>query len=118
MDFDPSDNVRHTQFVVDFLIDSGKRIATLVLFTSRKQLQDVYDLLPFEYQEIVLAQGHVAKSEIIKKHKAAIDAGDYSVIFGLASFAEGIDLPGAYCEHVIIAKLPFAVSEDPVDETL
>ncbi len=118
MDFDPSDNVRHTQFIVDFLIESGKRIATLVLFTSRKQLQEVYDLLPFEYQEIVLAQGLVAKSEIIKKHKAAIDDGDYSVIFGLASFAEGIDLPGAYCEHVVISKLPFAVPEDPVDETL
>ena len=40
------------------------------------------------------------------------------MIFGLASFAEGIDLPGAYCEHVVIAKLPFAVPDDPVDETL
>lgn len=118
MDFDPSDSVRHTQFLVDFLIGEGKRIATLVLFTSRKQLQEVYDMLPFEYQEVVLAQGQVAKSEIIKQHKAAIDAGDTSVIFGLASFAEGIDLPGAYCEHVVIAKLPFAVPEDPVDETL
>ena len=75
-------------------------------------------MLPFEYQEVVLAQGQVAKSEIIKQHKAAIDNEDSSVIFGLASFAEGIDLPGEYCEHVVIAKLPFAVPEDPVDETL
>lgn len=118
MDFDPSDNVRHTQYLVDFLISEGKRIATLVLFTSRRQLQEVYDLLPFEYQEVVLAQGLVSKSEIIKKHKAAIDDGEFSIIFGLASFAEGIDLPGEYCEHVVIAKLPFSVPEDPVDETL
>ncbi|OUS26295.1 hypothetical protein A9Q99_18880 [Gammaproteobacteria bacterium 45_16_T64] len=118
MDFDPSDSVRHTQYLVDFLIEEGKRIATLVLFTSRKQLQEVYDLLPYEYQEVVLAQGKVAKTEIIKKHKAAIDNDEYSIIFGLASFAEGIDLPGRYCEHVVIAKLPFAVPEDPVDETL
>ena len=25
---------------------------------------------------------------------------------GLASFAEGVDLPGDYCRHVVIAKLP------------
>ncbi|PCJ41003.1 MAG: ATP-dependent DNA helicase DinG [Moraxellaceae bacterium] len=118
MDFDPSDTLRHTQFVVDYLVAEGKRIGTLVLFTSRKQLQDVYDLLPFEYQEVVLAQGQVAKAEIINRHKAAIDADEPSIIFGLASFAEGIDLPGAYCEHVVIAKLPFSVPEDPVDETL
>ena len=28
--------------------------------------------------------------------------------------AEGIDLPGAYCRHVVIAKLPFAVPDDPI----
>ena len=33
----------------------------------------------------------------------------------LASFAEGIDLPGAYCRHVIICKLPFSVPDDPVE---
>jgi ATP-dependent DNA helicase DinG len=40
------------------------------------------------------------------------------VIFGLASFAEGIDLPGGYCMHVVIAKLPFAVPDDPVEAAL
>jgi ATP-dependent DNA helicase DinG len=40
------------------------------------------------------------------------------VIFGLASFAEGIDLPGSYCMHVVIAKLPFAVPDDPVEAAL
>jgi ATP-dependent DNA helicase DinG len=38
--------------------------------------------------------------------------------FGLASFAEGVDLPGDYCRHVVIAKLPFAVPDDPVDAAL
>jgi hypothetical protein len=45
-------------------------------------------------------------------------AGKGSVIFGLASFAEGVDLPGSYCAHVVIAKLPFAVPDDPVDAAL
>jgi ATP-dependent DNA helicase DinG len=39
------------------------------------------------------------------------------VIFGLARFSEGVDLPGKLCEHVFIAKLPFAVPDSPVDAT-
>jgi len=31
---------------------------------------------------------------------------------------EGIDLPGDYCTHVIIAKIPFSVPNDPVEATL
>ncbi|MCH1554144.1 MAG: ATP-dependent DNA helicase DinG, partial [Luminiphilus sp.] len=33
----------------------------------------------------------------------------------LASFAEGVDLPGTYCSHVVIAKLPFAAPDNPLD---
>jgi ATP-dependent DNA helicase DinG len=51
-------------------------------------------------------------------HRAAIDAGKRSVVFGLASLAEGIDLPGDYCTHVVIAKIPFPVPNDPIDATL
>jgi ATP-dependent DNA helicase DinG len=39
-----------------------------------------------------------------------------SVLFGLQSFGEGLDLPGALCETVFIAKLPFAPPSEPVDE--
>ncbi|MFN3238779.1 MAG: helicase C-terminal domain-containing protein, partial [Pseudomonadales bacterium] len=34
------------------------------------------------------------------------------------SFAEGIDLPGQYCDYVVIVKIPFAVPDDPVGATL
>ncbi|MEX1057316.1 MAG: helicase C-terminal domain-containing protein, partial [Natronospirillum sp.] len=37
-----------------------------------------------------------------------------SVIFGLASFSEGLDLPGDALTQVIIAKLPFSVPDDPL----
>ena len=40
------------------------------------------------------------------------------MIFGLDSFAEGPDLPGDACVQVIIARLPFAMPDDPVDKTL
>jgi ATP-dependent DNA helicase DinG len=52
------------------------------------------------------------------QHRAAIDRGAPSIIFGLASFAEGVDLPGDYLTEVIITKLPFSVPDDPVDATM
>ena len=52
------------------------------------------------------------------EHKRRIDAKEGSCLFGLASFSEGLDLPGAYCRHVIIVKLPFAVPDDPIDQAI
>src|SRR3546814_4026794 len=57
-------------------------------------------------------------SDVCSSDLARVDDGDKSVLFGLASFAEGVDLPGAYCEHVVIAKIPFAVPDDPVEAAL
>jgi ATP-dependent DNA helicase DinG len=88
----------------------------LVLFASRAQLEEVRHGLPGEWLERVLVQGDLPVAEILARHRARIDGGAPSVILGLASFAEGIDLPGNYCRHVIIAKLPFPVPDDPVQE--
>lgn len=118
MDFDPSDVYRHTEFVLDYLLRHGGEGALLVLFTSRRQLEEVTERLPDDFAQRVLAQGELSKAEILFRHRNRIDEGKPSIIFGLASFAEGIDLPGDYCTHVVIAKLPFAVPEDPVDATL
>ncbi len=90
----------------------------LVLFASWRQMFRVRDALSTELQEKLLVQGDLSKSEIVATQKRRIDAGQSSIIFGLASFAEGIDLPGAYCEHVVIVKIPFAVPDDPVGATL
>ena len=57
----------------------------------------------------------MSKADILREHRRRIDRGDSSIIFGLASFAEGVDLPGDYCSRVIIAKLPFAAPDDPID---
>ncbi|MBQ0806826.1 MAG: ATP-dependent DNA helicase DinG, partial [Porticoccus sp.] len=91
---------------------------SLVLFSSKRQMELVYEQLPTENVDKVLIQGQWANQEIVQRHKTAIDAGKGSVIFGLASFAEGMDFPGSYCVHVIIAKIPFAVPNDPVHSTL
>ncbi len=112
----------HTDEVIRLLeriIDPEK--GTLVLFASKKQMTDVeYELLRSDdqWKSLLLTQGQRNKQVIINDHKKHIDKGNGSVILGLNSFAEGIDLPGEYCEHVIIAKLPFSVPNNPVDASL
>ncbi|HVL00399.1 MAG TPA: ATP-dependent DNA helicase DinG [Dongiaceae bacterium] len=116
---DPSDGSRHTRAILEYLERSWRTVpGTLVLFSSRRQMEDVFDQLSADLQGDVLVQGKLGKGEIVRRHKAAVDDGHASVIFGLASFAEGIDLPGEYCSRVVIARLPFSVPEDPVDATL
>ena len=116
---DPSDASSHTDALIEQLpdvIDWDE--GSLVLFASRWQMERVYENLPEEYFSKILMQGEWGNQEIIRRHKKAIDQGEGSVIFGLASFAEGMDFPGDYCTHVIIAKIPFAVPDDPVYSTL
>jgi ATP-dependent DNA helicase DinG len=91
---------------------------TLVLFSSRKQMLEVFNGIPKQWQTIILMQGDHSKQEMLSQHKKRIDDGGGSMLFGLASFAEGVDLPGDYCQHVVIAKLPFSVPDDPVEASL
>ncbi len=90
----------------------------LVLFASRRQMEELVDAIGDELPWQLLVQGELSTGEIVSRHRVTIDQGERSVIFGLASFAEGMDLPGAYCQHVIIAKLPFAVPDDPLQAAL
>ena len=113
---DPSKPQEHTEELIERLPSLlEKRLGTLVLFSSRRQLQEVNDALESQFGDSLLIQGVMSKAEIIAEHRRRIDSRHSSVIFGLASFAEGVDLPGPYCEHVIIAKLPFAAPDDPID---
>ncbi|MDG2070305.1 MAG: ATP-dependent DNA helicase DinG [Pseudomonadales bacterium] len=119
MTVDPSDPDAHTLQIAEMiprLVLQEK--SSLVLFTSWRQLLGAMRVLDSEFAERVLRQGDLTRSEIVRTHKANIDAGEPSCIFGLASFAEGIDLPGEYCDHVVICKIPFAVPDDPVGATL
>ena len=116
---DPRNADAHTQAIIRELpaIVAGAQ-GSLVLFSSRRQMQDVFAGVDAEWRKRILIQGGLSRQETLVKHKAQIDKGQVSVLFGLASFAEGIDLPGAYCQHVVIAKIPFAVPDDPVEAAL
>lgn len=116
----PKDPAAHTTAVVEWLpklISSEEAIGTLVLFSSRKQMQEVALRLPEAYLPHLLIQGELPKSILLERHYQAIAEGRPSIIFGLDSFAEGLDLPGEACVQVIIAKLPFAMPDNPIEKT-
>lgn len=120
---EPSDNEGHTSDIVKFLNNTLDRTfdrstGNLVLFSSRRQMEEVFSALDTKFQQQILLQGDLSKQEMVSEHKKRIDAGKGSTLFGLASFSEGVDLPGAYCEHVVIAKLPFATPDNPVEEAM
>lgn len=114
---DPKDYRAHDQYLIDELpnmlnADTGN----LVLFSSARQMDFVYENLDEDWQRRILIQGSRSKQRLIEKHRERVDTGEGSTIFGLASFAEGVDLPGDYCKHVVIAKIPFSVPTAPEEE--
>lgn len=95
----------------------AEQFGVLVLFTSNWMMSHVFELLDMTIREDILMQGMFSKRELVAEHKKKVDGGGKSIIFGLQSFAEGMDLPGNYCNHVIITKIPFAVPTTPVEST-
>lgn len=86
----------------------------LVLFTSRIDMEKVFEQLPDAFSEHCLMQDKLSMVETLRKHRESIDRGGQSYIFGLVSYREGVDLPGDYCQHVVIMRIPFNVPDDPV----
>ncbi|NCC23325.1 MAG: ATP-dependent DNA helicase DinG [Alphaproteobacteria bacterium] len=89
---------------------------TLALFTSRKAMEQVAATLA-DLGDGLLVQDWLSKSEILRRHAETIAAGRSSLILGLQSFSEGVDLPGNLCTTVVLARLPFSVPTHPVDVT-
>jgi ATP-dependent DNA helicase DinG len=119
MSADPTDQDAHTAMLITMLpqlLNASE--GSLVLFASRRQMEDVFEALNAEWQQRILMQDALSKHELLLRHRERIDNGIGSVIFGLASFSEGVDLPGDYCRHVVIAKIPFAVPDAPVEAAL
>jgi ATP-dependent DNA helicase DinG len=86
---------------------------TLVLFTSYGQLRKSAETLRREMPELgFLCQGEMPAYRLIEQFKSIPNA----VLMGTASFWQGIDIPGDALQCVVIAKLPFAVPDDPIVE--
>ncbi|MDH3392875.1 MAG: ATP-dependent DNA helicase, partial [Desulfobulbaceae bacterium] len=82
----------------------------LVLFTSIRAMETMHrmlaDLLPYP----LLMQGTAPKAVLLETFQQET----HSVLFAVASFWEGVDIPGESLSCVIIDKLPFEVPSDPV----
>ena len=110
--------IAHTNEVVVMLPAVLKKHKSgLVLFAARKTMTDVFGQLPKELRRHCFIQQGTGVPTLLQEHRKRIDRGERSYLFGVASLREGIDLPGDYCRHVIIAKLPFDVPDDPIMES-
>jgi ATP-dependent DNA helicase DinG len=82
----------------------------LVLFTSFRALELAWHSLQDELPYLLLRQGTCSRSQLLDHFIEETD----SVLFAVASFWEGVDVPGESLSLVIIDKLPFEVPSDPV----
>lgn len=89
---------------------------TLVLFTSHKMLTETYrQLKPLLNDRGINLLGHKidgGRTRLVNEFRAH----NKSVLLGTSSFWEGIDLPGDILKCVVIARLPFAPPNSPVNE--
>ena len=92
------------------------RRATLVLFTSYKMLNQVFEQLKSMLHAgdlIAVAQG---KSGSRINLLRMLSEGKAHALLGTHSFWEGVDLPGDALEILFITKLPFEVPSEPIVE--
>lgn len=87
----------------------------LLLFTSIKAMLAMHEFLADRLQAEqllfpLLLQGAAPKSILLETFRQET----HSVLLAVASFWEGVDVPGESLSCVIIDKLPFEVPSDPV----
>ncbi|MHB8698651.1 MAG: ATP-dependent DNA helicase DinG [Sulfuricaulis sp.] len=115
----PGKDDSHTRELSEKLMQLINRDeATLVLFSSKKSMLEVLGQLPKDLLEKCLVQHQKSRQEILSQHAQRVGHGQGSVILGLQSFAEGLDLPGALCTHVVVTKIPFPMPDNPVDQAV
>ncbi|MGV3729100.1 ATP-dependent DNA helicase DinG [Hydrogenophaga sp.] len=119
---DPKDVDAYTREMLAALLVDLREVSrgALVLFTSRAQMRQAQALLERgehgALRDRVLVQGEASRTVLLRRHAERVADGQPSVLFGLQSFGEGLDLPGELCEWVFITKLPFASPSDPVGQ--
>jgi ATP-dependent DNA helicase DinG len=80
------------------------------LFTSYAQMRDLYERLLPVLDFPILLHGTAPRKALLDEFRATPNA----VLFGTASFWQGVDVQGEALSCVIIDRLPFAVPSDPI----
>ena len=96
--------------LTDFLKATSGR--ALVLFTSYRNMQGVYERLPQDLPFQLLMQGQAPKGSILEEFRNDTS----SVLLATASFWQGVDVVGDSLSAVFIDKLPFASPGDPITQ--
>ncbi len=115
---EPRQETQYNQYVADKITEilSITMGQTLVLFTSIRQLDTVAELtsavITKQLGLNLLLQGTLSR-EILLQQFADTPS---SVLFGLDTFWEGIDIPGNSLTCIIMTKLPFPAPGAPVLE--
>ena len=109
----------YIQAVVDYTKASLKHShgKAFVLFTSNKMMRQVSESVRPLLDDLgitLLVQGEDGwdRTKLLKVFREDIN----SVLFGVNSFWEGVDVPGEALSNLIITKLPFQVPEGPLVE--
>ncbi len=84
--------------------------AAFLLFTSFRNLDQIYLRLLEENRYPLLRQGEMPKNRLLERFREVPE----SVLCATTSFWQGVDVKGQALRTVIIDKLPFRVPSDPV----
>ncbi|MCA3237234.1 MAG: ATP-dependent DNA helicase [Curvibacter sp.] len=112
---------RHSEAVAALVARLAQALGgrTLVLTTTLRALRDIAELLPQQLPQEsrlqVLSQGQQTKRELLERLRQGAQPGQPGcILVASASFWEGVDIPGAALQLVVIDKLPFAPPGDPL----
>ncbi|MCW6030798.1 ATP-dependent DNA helicase DinG [Pantoea sp. JK] len=94
-------------------IAEEKHKGVLVLFASGRAMQQFVAHIP-ELRLSMLVQGDQPRSRLVALHRERVEAGKTSILVGLQSFAEGLDLKGDLLSQVHIHKIAFPPVDSPV----
>ncbi|WP_328667632.1 ATP-dependent DNA helicase [Streptomyces sp. NBC_00322] len=83
---------------------------TLGLFSSMRAAQAAAEELRGRLEKPILLQGEETLGELIK----AFAADPETCLFGTLSLWQGVDVPGASCQLVVMDRIPFPRPDDPL----
>jgi len=84
---------------------------TLGLFSSMRAAEQAADEIRQRLPDLhVLCQGDDATAELVRQFAA----DPHTCLFGTLSLWQGVDVPGAACQLVVIDRIPFPRPDDPL----
>ncbi|MEI7264128.1 ATP-dependent DNA helicase DinG [Pectobacterium carotovorum] len=94
-------------------LKQDKHKGILMLFASQRAMQ-LFLTQVTDLRLMLLVQGDKPRYRLVELHRQRVQEGQTSVLIGLQSFAEGLDLKGDLLSQVHIHKIAFPPIDSPV----